>query len=69
MTHDSISEIRDLAEFCERWQSLRHLVSKDSLDETIHSPQTRSVVEWLVLLADRACTDFDHSSDDLPTSR
>ena len=50
-----LEEIRDLSDFCEKWSELRPTVSDDSLAASSLPDQSREVIRWLTLLADRVC--------------
>lgn len=48
-----VDNIRDLSDFCVKWDGLRGFVSDEALDEGELSPETAEVVRWLRRLADR----------------
>ncbi|MEZ5824957.1 MAG: hypothetical protein R3C97_09505 [Geminicoccaceae bacterium] len=62
MKKTEISEIRDLAEFCEEWPILRERVSGKSLAELTDDDETRTIIWWLANLADKVCMDFDEKN-------
>ena len=58
MKKKEISDIRDLAEFCEEWPGIRDRVSDISVAEDVNDPEVREIVWWLTRLADKVFMDF-----------
>lgn len=52
-TSGDVDNIRDLSDFCVKWDRLRAFVSDEALDKGEFSPETAEVVRWLRRLADR----------------
>ena len=46
----------DLADFCEKWQNVRKLMSNENLMHLIKDAQAREIIFWLIRLADKICT-------------
>ncbi|WP_417433681.1 hypothetical protein [Kiloniella sp.] len=46
---------RDLSDFCQKWNDLKIHASDDQLDAAKLSPESREVISWLTILADKVC--------------
>ncbi len=52
----NIENIRDLSDFCENWFELKELISDKNITRSNLDVETKQLVSWLRLLADRTCT-------------
>lgn len=64
---DEERPIRDLSDFCLRWSECRPVVRQGlaglERDRSAgHADEFASIVNWLCLLADRVCLDFQEST-------
>ncbi len=52
-SENSFNEIRDICDFCTRWEELRDTVQPDAVSDSNLSPEAVEVVHWLRELADK----------------
>ncbi|MFD2205917.1 hypothetical protein [Kiloniella antarctica] len=51
---------RDLSDFCQKWNALKIHASKEQLSKAQLSPESKEVISWLTILADKVCHTEDY---------
>ncbi len=49
------SSPRDLSDFCQKWNDLKIHASEEQLASAQLSPESKEVISWLTILADKVC--------------
>lgn len=57
--HLNSVNIRDLSDFCEQWPKLKMLAEVEINAAENLSPETKKILHWLSLLADKVCLSED----------